>query len=52
MSTKDKNSNIFSYFEKGKGEFLARSHTISLRKGITKKSEVKHNDLNPSSHLC
>jgi len=33
MSAKDKNSEVFSYFKKVKGEFCARSHTISFNKG-------------------
>jgi len=32
MSAEDKKSDVFSYFEKGKGEFLAKNHTISLKK--------------------
>jgi len=34
MSVKDKKSELFSYFKKAKGEFLAGSHTISSNKGI------------------
>jgi len=34
MSAKDKKSEVFSYFIKVKCEFLARSHTISLNKGL------------------
>jgi len=34
MSAKDKKSEIFSYFNKGKCEFPSRSHTISLNKGL------------------
>jgi len=33
-NTKDKKSEVFSYFKKGKGKFLARSHTIFLSKGF------------------
>jgi len=29
MRAKDEKSEVFSYFKKAKGEFLARSHTIS-----------------------
>jgi len=42
MSAKDKNSDVFTYFKKVRGEFLAKCPTISLNKGI----------LNTSSHLC
>jgi len=42
MSAKDKKSEGFRYFYKVKCEFLARSHAISLSKGL----------LNTSSHLC
>jgi len=42
MSAKYKKSEVFTYFTKVSGEFLARSHTISLNKGL----------LNASSHLC
>jgi len=42
ISAKDKKSEVFSHFKKVKCEFLARSHTISLNKGL----------LNTSSHLC
>jgi len=31
MRAKDEKSEAFSYFEKAKGEFLARSHTISSK---------------------
>ena len=34
MSAKYKKSEVFSYFQQVKGEFHARSHTISLNKGI------------------
>jgi len=33
MSAKDKKSDVFRYFKKAKGKFLARSHTISSNKG-------------------
>jgi len=42
MSAKDKKSEVFSCFKNVKGEFVTRSHTISLNKGL----------LNTSSHLC
>jgi len=42
MSAKYQQSEAFSYFKKVKCGFLARSHTISLNKGL----------LNTSSHLC
>jgi len=42
ISAKDKKSEVFSYFMKVKCEFLARSHTVSLNKGL----------LNTSLHLC
>jgi len=42
MSAKDKKADVFSYFKKVKGDFRARSHTISLNKGI----------LNTSLPLC
>jgi len=42
MSAKDKKSEVFIYFNKVKCEFLARSYTVSLNKGI----------LNTSSDLC
>jgi len=29
--TKDKKSEVFRYFNKVKGDFLVRSHTISLK---------------------
>jgi len=35
MSAKDKNSEVFCYFEKAKGDFRARSHTVSLNKGLS-----------------
>jgi len=31
MSAKDKNTEVFSYFRKVKGDFRARSHTISYK---------------------
>jgi len=34
MSAKDKNSEVFSFLEKVKGECCAKSHTISLKKGF------------------
>jgi len=34
MSAKDEKSEVFSYLKKVKGKFLARSHTISLNKGL------------------
>jgi len=34
MRAKDKNSEVFSYFQKVNGEFLARGHTTSLNKGL------------------
>jgi len=36
MSAKDKKSEVFSYLKKVKRGFLARSHTISLNKGLLK----------------
>jgi len=42
VSAKDKNSEVFSYFKKVKGDFRARSHTICYNKGI----------LTTSLHLC
>jgi len=39
---KRKKSEVFLTFEKVKGEFLARSRTISLKKGLS----------STSSHLC
>jgi len=42
MTAKAKNSEVFSYFKKVKGEFRARSNTVSLNKGI----------LNTSLQLC
>jgi len=38
MSAKDKKSEVFSYFKKAKGDFLAnaRSHAISSNKGLCK----------------
>jgi len=35
MSTKDTKSEVFSYFNKVKGGFLAKSHAISLDKGLS-----------------
>jgi len=34
MSAKHKKSEVFSYFKKVKGDFLAGSHIISLHKGV------------------
>jgi len=34
MSAKDPKSEVFSYFKKAKGDFLARSHVISSNKGL------------------
>jgi len=42
MNAKDKKSEVFNYFKKVKGEFLAKSHTISSNKEL----------LNTPSHLC
>jgi len=42
MSAKDKKWEVFSYFQKAKGEFLARSYTISSNKLLS----------NTSHHLC
>ena len=42
MSSQDKKSEVFSYFQNFKGEVLARSHTNSSNKGF----------LNTSRHLC
>jgi len=42
MRAKDKNTEVFSYFKKVKGDFCARHHTISYNKGI----------LNTSLHMC
>jgi len=42
MGAKEKKSEVFSYFTKDKGEFLARSHTISSIKRLS----------NTSWHLC
>jgi len=38
LSAKDRNSQVFSYFQKIMGDFLARSHSISYNKGILKTS--------------
>jgi len=34
MNAQDENSEVFSYLQKVKGEFRARSHTLSYNKGI------------------
>jgi len=36
MNSNDKKSEVFSYFENVKGECLARSNIISLKKGLFK----------------
>jgi len=42
VSAKDKNSEFFSYFEKVKGEFFAKSYSIYMNKGLS----------NTPWHLC
>jgi len=42
VSAKDKNSEFFSYFEKVKGEFLAKRYSIYMNKGLS----------NTPWHLC
>jgi len=42
VSAKDKTSNVFSYFQNVKCEFLARSRTFYSNKGLS----------NTSSHWC
>jgi len=39
MSAKDKKSEVFSCFKKS-GEFIARSHTISVNKGLLNTSSL------------
>jgi len=34
MNAKDKKAEVFSYFDKVNGEFLARSYNILLNKGL------------------
>jgi len=42
VSARSKKADVFSYFTKVKGKYLARSQTISLNKGL----------FNTYSHLC
>jgi len=42
MNARDQKSEVFSYLKKAKGEFLARSYTLSSNKAL----------LNTSWHLC
>jgi len=41
ISAKSKKSDVFSYFIKAKGDFLARGHTISLNKGFLNTSSFE-----------
>ena len=42
MSAKDRNSEFFSYFKKVKGDFLAKSYSVYMNKGLS----------NTPRHLC